>query len=187
MISLCVKYFCILVVFRSLSDNSRFVRFINMLINDTTFLLDESMDALKTIHQTQEALKDKELWNSQPRVSECIPINAHHCHYSIPIGMSLYQCYCHHHTITPSPVHHINVTVTITPSLCNLTKQFHFPQELQHSRLHQLDQDERMCRSYMTLANETVSVFHKLTKQIKEPFLRPVGICRSHDCHQIVM
>ena len=50
-------------------DNSDFIRFINMLINDTTFLLDESLDALKAIHDTQEAQKDKEAWNSQPKVS----------------------------------------------------------------------------------------------------------------------
>ena len=39
-----------------------------MLINDTTFLLDESLDALKAIHETQEAMKDQQTWNSQPRV-----------------------------------------------------------------------------------------------------------------------
>lgn len=50
-------------------DNASFIRFINMLINDTTFLLDESLDALKAIHETQEAQKDKESWDSQPRVS----------------------------------------------------------------------------------------------------------------------
>ena len=49
-----------------------------------------------------------------------------------------------------------------------------FPQQLQQSRQHQLGEDERQCRSYMTLANETVAVFHCLTKEIKEPFLRPV-------------
>ena len=31
----------------------QFVKFINMLMNDTTFLLDESMDALKRIHEVQ--------------------------------------------------------------------------------------------------------------------------------------
>ena len=46
-------------------------------------------------------------------------------------------------------------------------------QELQDSRLHQLSEDERQCRSYLTLATETVSTFHYLTKDIKEPFLRP--------------
>lgn len=39
-----------------------------MLINDITFLLDESLDGLKAIHETQEAMKDKESWNSQPQV-----------------------------------------------------------------------------------------------------------------------
>jgi ubiquitin conjugation factor E4 B len=97
---------------RDKQDDSSFLRFLNMLINDTTFLLDESMDALKAIHQTQEALKDKDAWAAQPR-------------------------------------------------------------ELQHSRIHQLRQDERMCRSYMTLGNETVAMFHYLTADIREPFYRP--------------
>ena len=54
------------------ADNASFMRFINMLINDTTFLLDESLDALKAIHETQEAQKDREAWDSQPRVCVCV-------------------------------------------------------------------------------------------------------------------
>ena len=50
-----------------------------------------------------------------------------------------------------------------------------FFQELQQSRLHQLAQDERQCRSYLTLATETLQTFHYLTKEIKQPFLRPVS------------
>lgn len=97
---------------RNTNDDAPFLRFVNMLINDTTFLLDESLDALKAIHETQEAMKDQQTWNSQPR-------------------------------------------------------------ELQQSRLHQLAQDERQCRSYLTLATETLQTFHYLTKEIKQPFLRP--------------
>ena len=39
-----------------------------MLINDMTFLLDEALDALKAIHETQEAMTDTNQWNSQPQV-----------------------------------------------------------------------------------------------------------------------
>ena len=39
-----------------------------MLINDTTFLLDEALDALKAIHETQEAMADNDQWTSQPQV-----------------------------------------------------------------------------------------------------------------------
>lgn len=53
---------------RNTHDNADFIRFVNMLINDTTFLLDESLDALKAIHDTQEAMKDKASWESQPPV-----------------------------------------------------------------------------------------------------------------------
>lgn len=47
------------------------------------------------------------------------------------------------------------------------------PQEQQQTRQRQLVQDERQCRSYLTLAKETVDMFHYLTVDIKEPFLRP--------------
>ena len=46
-------------------------------------------------------------------------------------------------------------------------------QELRDSRLHQLREDERQCRSYLTLATETLATFHLLTRHIREPFLRP--------------
>jgi ubiquitin conjugation factor E4 B len=39
--------------------------------------------------------------------------------------------------------------------------------------MRQLQQDERQCRSYLTLARETVDMFHYLTEEIREPFLRP--------------
>ena len=51
-------------------EDASFIRFVNMLINDTTFLLDESLDALKAIHDTQEAIKEAETWQSQPQVRE---------------------------------------------------------------------------------------------------------------------
>merc|ERR1712158_266450 len=83
-----------------------------MLMNDTTFLLDESMDALKRIHEVQQELDDNKKWAEQS-------------------------------------------------------------QETQQTRLRNLSQDERQCRSYLTLARETVDMFHYLTQDIKEPFLRP--------------
>lgn len=55
-------------------EDAGFIRFVNMLINDTTFLLDESLDALKAIHETQEAMKDTEAWQSQPQVSAVLTI-----------------------------------------------------------------------------------------------------------------
>lgn len=89
-----------------------FVRFINMLMNDTTFLLDESLETLKRIHELQTAMDNKEQWASQTH-------------------------------------------------------------EQQTSRIRQLQSDERQCKSYLTLANETVDMFYYLTKLTKEPFLRP--------------
>lgn len=48
-------------------------------------------------------------------------------------------------------------------------------QEQQQSRQSQLAQDERVSRSYLALATETVDMFHILTKQVQKPFLRPVS------------
>lgn len=39
-----------------------------MLINDTTFLLDESLESLKRIHEVQEEMKNKDQWDQLPRV-----------------------------------------------------------------------------------------------------------------------
>ncbi|XP_043919079.1 ubiquitin conjugation factor E4 B isoform X1 [Protopterus annectens] len=94
------------------NSGKQFVRYINMLINDTTFLLDESLESLKRIHEIQEEMKSKEHWESLPR-------------------------------------------------------------EQQQSRQSQLTQDERVSRSYLALATETVDMFHILTKQVQKPFLRP--------------
>ncbi|XP_015363306.1 PREDICTED: ubiquitin conjugation factor E4 B [Diuraphis noxia] len=90
----------------------QFVKFVNMLINDTTFLLDESLESLKRIHEIQEQLADTVAWSN-------------------------------------------------------------LPEDIQQSRNRQLSADERQCRSYLTLAQETVDMFHYLTKDIKEPFMRP--------------
>lgn len=52
-------------------------------------------------------------------------------------------------------------------------------QEQQQSRQSQLTQDERVSRSYLALATETVDMFHILTKQVQKPFLRPVSVLQS--------
>ncbi|XP_076166948.1 ubiquitination factor E4B [Ptiloglossa arizonensis] len=94
------------------NNGKQFVKFINMLMNDTTFLLDESLETLKRIHEIQELMSDLRAW----------------------------------------------------AALSN---------EQQHSRMRQLAADERQARSYLTLAKETVAMFHYLTVDITEPFLRP--------------
>ncbi|XP_010890064.2 ubiquitin conjugation factor E4 B isoform X5 [Esox lucius] len=94
------------------NSGKQFVRYINMLINDTTFLLDESLESLKRIHEVQEEMKNKDQWDQLSR-------------------------------------------------------------EQQQSRQSQLTQDERVSRSYLALATETVDMFHILTKQVQKPFLRP--------------
>ncbi|XP_055958481.1 ubiquitin conjugation factor E4 B [Patella vulgata] len=98
--------------FISNANNGKdFVKFVNMLMNDTTFLLDESLDCLKRIHEVQELMDGSE-WNT-------------------------------------------------------LSK------DQQQQKQKDLSVDERQCRSYLTLASETVDMFDYLTTEIKEPFLRP--------------
>jgi hypothetical protein len=46
-----------------------------MLMNDTTFLLDESMDALKRIHEVQEEMADGVKWAEQTQVIIVLPTN----------------------------------------------------------------------------------------------------------------
>ena len=50
------------------SSTENFVRFINLLLNDTTFLLDESLSKLAEIHSVQEKMKDEAAWNALPEV-----------------------------------------------------------------------------------------------------------------------
>lgn len=95
----------------------QFVKFVNMLINDTTFLLDECLEYLKRINETQVLMMNVKEWKESTA-------------------------------------------------------------EFQQTRQRQLAQDERQCRSYLTLARETVDMFHYLTVDIKEPFLRPELIDR---------
>lgn len=59
-------------VFDVFSSGKQFVRYINMLINDTTFLLDESLESLKRIHEVQEEMKNKEQWDLLPRVNRAV-------------------------------------------------------------------------------------------------------------------
>lgn len=54
-------------------------------------------------------------------------------------------------------------------------------QEQQQSRQSQLTQDERVSRSYLALATETVEMFHILTKQVQKPFLRPVSVTVTNE------
>jgi len=46
-------------------------------------------------------------------------------------------------------------------------------EEQRNNRLRNANQDERQCRSYLMLAKETVEMFHYLSKEIVEPFVRP--------------
>ncbi|CAK8686773.1 unnamed protein product [Clavelina lepadiformis] len=100
------------VIIEESRSGRQFVQFVNMLINDTTFLLDESLDSLKRIHEVQEAMKNQTTWQA------------------------------------------------LTP-------------ETRTSRERNLRQDERQCKSYLTLTNETLGMLHYLTKLVQKPFLRP--------------
>uniref|UniRef100_A0A182W9V6 Ubiquitin conjugation factor E4 B n=1 Tax=Anopheles minimus TaxID=112268 RepID=A0A182W9V6_9DIPT len=114
---------------RESKSGKQFVKFVNFFLNDTTYLLDECLEYLKRIHETQVLMMDDSGWSA-------------------------------------------------------------LTQEAQQSRQRQLVQDERQCRSYLTLARETVDMFHYMTIDIKEPFLRPELIDRlssmlNYNLHQL--
>ncbi len=52
--------------FRGVSQD--WIKFVNMLMNDTTFLLDESMDTLKSIRELQDLMENKTEWAKLNRV-----------------------------------------------------------------------------------------------------------------------
>lgn len=54
--------------FCNFSSGKQFVRFVNMLMNDTTFLLDESLHSLKRIHELQDAINYTSTWNQLSQV-----------------------------------------------------------------------------------------------------------------------
>jgi len=89
-----------------------FVKFVNMLMNDTTYLLDESMETLKSIREAQDLMDNKAEWDKLTR-------------------------------------------------------------DQQQAKQKQLTQEERQCRSYLTLAAETVEMFYYLTDRIQDEFLIP--------------
>lgn len=94
------------------TSGQTFVKFVNMLMNDTTYLLDESMVTLKSIRELQDLMDNRIEWNR------------------------------------------------LAP-------------DVQQAKQKQLSQEERQCRSYLTLAIETVDIFYYLTESIQDPFLIP--------------
>lgn len=58
-----------------------------MLINDTTFLLDESLESLKRIHEVQEEMRNKEQWDQLPRVSLYVGKTRNVPNYCVGCGM----------------------------------------------------------------------------------------------------
>ena len=63
---------------------------------------------------------------------------------------------------------------TMQINLLSINQSINRPgREQQVQRQRTLSQDERQCRSYLTLATETVEMFNYLTKSIKEPFFKP--------------
>ena len=53
-------------VSKSIRNVDKFVRFINLMINDVTYLMDESLSELTQIHNIQVEMDDRATWNSKP-------------------------------------------------------------------------------------------------------------------------
>ncbi|TBU62234.1 ubiquitin elongating factor core-domain-containing protein [Dichomitus squalens] len=50
----------------SIHNQEKFVRFVNLMINDVTYLLDESLSELAKIHDIQMEMKDREAFEAKP-------------------------------------------------------------------------------------------------------------------------
>ncbi|KAM0736292.1 Ubiquitin conjugation factor E4 B [Formica fusca] len=94
------------------NNDKHFVKFINILINDITFLLEEALEYSQHILEVKELMSDTIAWNA-------------------------------------------------------------ISQEEQQSRTRQLAADEEQTSFSLKLVKEIVTMFHYLTVDIKEPFLRP--------------
>ncbi|KAJ3770697.1 ubiquitin conjugation factor E4 [Lentinula raphanica] len=51
---------------REAENVDKFVRFINLMINDVTYLMDESLSEMTQIHDIQTEMDDTEQWNAKP-------------------------------------------------------------------------------------------------------------------------
>lgn len=60
-----ILYFQLTLVYR---NHEMFTRFVNMLMSDVTYLLDESLSKLSEIHQIQLEMEDTAAWEAQPVV-----------------------------------------------------------------------------------------------------------------------
>src|ERR1700722_3904966 len=49
----------------SLRNSDKFVRFVNLMINDVTYLMDESLSELTQIHNIQTEMQDTAAWSAQ--------------------------------------------------------------------------------------------------------------------------
>lgn len=69
------------VIVNESKNGAQFVKFVNMLMNDTTFLLDECLEYLKRIHETQVLMMDEAAWSAlgsetqQSRQRQCNLLN----------------------------------------------------------------------------------------------------------------
>lgn len=51
----------------SFRNVDKFIRFVNLMINDVTYLMDESLSELTQIHNIQTEMRDQTAWNARPQ------------------------------------------------------------------------------------------------------------------------
>ncbi|KAI0699306.1 ubiquitin elongating factor core-domain-containing protein [Cerioporus squamosus] len=51
---------------QSTNNSEKFIRFVNLMINDVTYLLDESLSDLAKIHEIQTEMRDRAAWEAKP-------------------------------------------------------------------------------------------------------------------------
>ncbi|KAJ7288279.1 ubiquitin conjugation factor E4 [Mycena rebaudengoi] len=68
----------------------KFVRFVNLMINDVTYLMDESLSELTQIHSIQQEMDDQEAWNAKPQAGTLRNLERHASGY-ISLGQKLFD------------------------------------------------------------------------------------------------
>ena len=125
------------------SDAAKFLRFVNLLVTDTTYLLDEALIKLGEIHTYQVRIRNREAWAALPAVRG--------------VFFCLRQCVARTPRMAQRPYLHRSASDLPPPGPGGAQKQTERT-EAERS----LATSERMATTYMHLANETVNMVRQV-------------------------
>lgn len=164
-----------------------FVRFVNMLLNDAQYLLDESLSNLTAIHNFQEEVAQTETWESlsvevicwhQSKEGSNIVKKEVEIRILIQLALQTTGILCKDWQ-QPKVQHRFSIFMSLPHPISIFLYQVREERTTAHART------ERMASSFMSMANETVHMIHYFTRDIPSPFLE-VGVCHSCSCSYVL-